>query len=124
MTSEATHVPTNGQISADSRNWAMMSHLSAFVMLLGVPSVIGPLVAWLVKKDQDAFVADQAKEALNFNLSFLIYGLVAAVSLIVLVGFILLPALFIAWVVLVIQAAIKASNGEYYRYPFTLRLVN
>lgn len=124
MTSEATHVPTNNQISADSRNWAMMSHLSAFVMLLGVPSVIGPLVAWLVKKDQDAFVADQAKEALNFNLSFLIYGLVAAVSLIVLVGFILLPALFIAWVVLVIQAAIKASNGEYYRYPFTLRLVN
>jgi uncharacterized protein len=110
-------------VSVDARNLAMLSHLSAFVMFLGVPSLIGPLVAWLIKKD-DAFVADQAKEALNFNISFLIYAVAAGVSVFLLVGLVLLPAVFVAWFVLVIVAAIKAGKGETYRYPFTIRFVN
>ncbi len=110
--------------SADSRNKAVFAHLSAFVTLVGIPSPIGPLVAWLVWKDQDEFAADQAKEALNFNLSVLLYGLVAAVSLIILVGFVLLPTVLIAWFVLTIVASIAASRGETYRYPMTIRLVS
>lgn len=109
--------------SRDARNAAALSHLSAFVMFLGVPAVIGPLVMWLVRKD-DPYVEFHAKEALNFNISFLIYGIVAAVSIILLVGLLLLPAVAITWFVLVIVAAIKSSNGEYYRYPWTIRFVN
>lgn len=120
---EHVPVPVAGP-SADSRNRAVFAHLSAFVTLVGVPSPLGPLVAWLVWKDQDAFAADQAKEALNFNLSILLYGLVAAVSLIVLVGFVLLPAVLIAWFVLTIAASVAASRGETYRYPMTIRFVS
>jgi uncharacterized protein len=115
-------VPSPIVPSPDQRNRAMASHLSALVMFVGIPSVLGPLVAWLVWKD-DPFVERQAKEALNFNLSFLIYATVAAFSILVLVGFILLPAVLIAWFVMVIDASVKASKGTEYRYPLTIRFV-
>lgn len=123
---ETPEVPPAASMSpsADSRNKAVFAHLSAFVTLLGIPSPLGPLVAWLVWKDQDAFAADQAKEALNFNISVLLYGLVAAISLILLVGIILLPAVLIGWFVLTIVAAVAASRGETYRYPLTIRFLN
>ena len=100
-----------------------MSLLSAFVAFFGIPSLVGPLVMWLLRKD-DPWTEYHAKEALNFNISFLIYGVVAALSIILLVGLILLPAVLITWFVLVIRAAIRTSAGEYYRYPMTMRLVN
>ena len=122
---EPRPVPADGfGPSADSRNKAVLAHLSAFVTLIGIPSPLGPLVAWLVWRDQDEFAADQAKEALNFNLSFLLYGLVAAVSLIVLVGLVLLPAVLIGWFVLTIAASVAASRGERYRYPATIRFIS
>ena len=108
----------------DSKNKAVFAHLSAFLTFVGIPAPIGPLVAWLVLKDQDPFAADQAKEALNFNLSFLLYSIVAGVSLLVLVGFILLPVVLILWFIFPILAAVAASRGEWYRYPLTLRIVN
>ncbi len=114
---------TAPSISTESRNWATLTHLSAFVTFFGIPSLVGPLVAWVLKKDEDPFVADQAKEALNFNVSFLIYGVVAALSILLLVGILLLPAVLVTWFVLVIQGAVRASKGEYYRYPFTMRLI-
>lgn len=110
------------EVTTESRNWATLSHLSAFVMFLGIPALVGPLVAWLLKRD-DPYVGDQAKEALNFNISFMIYGIAAAVSIILIVGLLLLPIVAVTWFVLVIRAAVKASAGEYYRYPFTLRFV-
>lgn len=109
--------------STDSKNWATLSHLSAFVIFLGIPTVVGPLVAWLIKRD-DPYAEFHAKEALNFNISFLLYGLVAGVSILLVVGLLLLPVVVVTWFVLTIRASIKASAGEYYRYPFTLRLVN
>jgi uncharacterized Tic20 family protein len=109
--------------SADSRNKAVIGHLSAFVTFVGIPSFLGPLVGWLVWRDTDPFAADQSKEALNFNLSFLLYGVVAAFSIILLVGFLLLPAVIVTWLVLTIVAAMAASKGETYRYPFTIRFV-
>lgn len=110
-------------VRTDSRNWATLTHLSAFIMFLGIPSPIGPLVAWLIKSD-DPEVVDAAKESLNFNISFLIYSIVAGISILLLVGIILLPAVLIAWFVLVIIAAVRTSNGEQYRYPFTIRLIS
>jgi uncharacterized Tic20 family protein len=110
-------------LSAESKNLATLSHLSAFATFIGIPPLVGPLVMWLVKKD-DPFVADQAREALNFNISFLIYAIAAAISIILIVGLIALPAVLIAWFVLVIVAAVRASRGESYRYPFTMRFVS
>ena len=110
-------------LSADAKNWAVIAHLSAFVMLLGIPAIIGPVVAWALKKE-DPYVDYHGKEAVNFNLSFLIYTAVSAVMILLLVGIILLPAVLVTWFVLVIVAAVKASNGEYYRYPFTIRFLS
>lgn len=114
----------------DSRNFALAAHLSALLSLfVGFPFV-GPLVIWLVRKD-DPHVRRHAAEALNFNLSIMLYAAVIAVVglllLIVLVGilvWLLLIGLGIVWVVLVIVAAVKAGQGEEYRYPLTIRFVN
>jgi len=92
-------------------------------MFLGVPALLGPLVMWLLRRD-DPYAAYHAKEALNFNISFMIYGMVSAFLIIFLIGLLLLPAVLITWFVLVIVAATKASAGEHYRYPLTLRLVS
>lgn len=111
--------------SSDQRTWAMLGHVAAFAGLV-VPfgNILGPLVIWLVKKDTMPFAADQAKEALNFNITWTIAMLVSAALVLVLIGIPLLAALTIAWLVLTIVAAVKASSGERYRYPLTLRLVS
>jgi hypothetical protein len=111
------------EASSNSRNLAMLSHLSAFVAFVGIPSLVGPLVVWLLNRD-DPYVEAQAKDALNFNISFFLYGLVAAISIIVLVGILALPAVVVAWFVLVIVASVKAANGENYRYPLTIQFVS
>jgi uncharacterized protein len=109
----------------DERTWGMIAHLSAFMFFLLPPvgAVLGPLVVWLARRDQSPFVASQAKEALNFNLSVLIAAAFCLILVFVLIGILLLAALFIAWLALTIIAAIKASEGIDYRYPVSLRLV-
>jgi len=116
--------------SNDDRTWALIGHLSAFsAFITGIGCVIGPLIVWLVKRDTLPFAADQAKEALNFNITAII---VAAALWIVTIGTFFIGALltvpiglllFVAWFVLTIIAAIKANEGVAYRYPFALRLV-
>ena len=106
-------VPTN-----DEKMLAMLAHLITFVS-----SFIGPLVIYLVKKDESAFVADQAKEVLNFHLSVLIYLAVAFLSLFVLIGFVLLPALGVFVFVVTIIGAIRAYEGNMYRYPLCIRFI-
>jgi uncharacterized protein len=107
------------------RTWGMLAHLSALaglvMPLLGI--VIGPLVVWLARGDASPFVSAHAKEALNFNLSVLLGAVVCIVLMLVLIGFLLGTALFIVWLVLTLIAAIKASEGESYRYPFSVRFV-
>jgi uncharacterized Tic20 family protein len=111
--------------------WAMIAHLSALIGLVTGMSFLGPLVVYLVKKDEDPYIREQAAEALNFNLSVLIYGFVLGLAtvilLVVLVGLLLIPVLIagaIAWLILVIMGAVKAGRGEPFRYPLTLRFVN
>lgn len=118
-----TTAPT--AISKEERNWAMLAHLSgllAFATLIG--GILGPLVMWLIRKDDMTFAADQAKEALNFQISVFVAGLIAGVLCLVLIGFVLLALLVIVDLILVIVAAVKASEGVVYRYPFNLRLIS
>ncbi len=118
-------------LSSDERTWALIGHLSAFSFFItGIGCVLGPLIVWLVKRDTLPFASEQAKEALNFNIT-MVLAFVALVAFTVLtfgIGVVLTwpigAALFIAWIVLTIIAAIKANEGVAYRYPFTLRLVS
>jgi len=122
MTTTTPIENTSAEISSDSRNWATLSHLSAFSVFMGIPSVVGPLVMWLLRRD-DPYAEHHAKEALNFNISIILYSVVAAISIIMLVGILALPAVLIAWFVLTIQGAMRASQGEYYEYPLTIRFI-
>ena len=122
--------PAAAPSEADERTWALLGHLSAFSAFIpGLGCVIGPLIVWLVKRDTMPFASEQAKEALNFNITAIIAALaLGAFTLITLgIGALLtVPlalALFVAWFVLTIVAAVKANNGEHYRYPFSIRLV-
>ncbi|MBS0421633.1 MAG: DUF4870 domain-containing protein [Proteobacteria bacterium] len=102
----------------------MLAHLTAFSgFLIPLGSVLGPLIVWLVKRDESPFVADQGKEGLNFNISVLLAGCVCGVLVFVFIGILLGVALFIYWLAMTIIAGIKASEGVRYRYPFTLRLI-
>lgn len=115
--------------AADRRNLGALAHLSAFVGLAGVPSFLGPLAVWLLHRERDPWVADQARDALNFNLSLLIYAAAAVVLSIVTLGvglLVTIPAVVvgaIAWLVVPVIAALRAADGNRYRYPFTLELV-
>lgn len=124
--------------SKDERNWAMFAHVSAIVtaLVLSLTSIpafgfLGPLVIYLMKKDESPFVADQAKEALNFNISvgivlFVMWLFAMALIWTIVIPFIMFPLMGLvglAALVMIIIAAMKASNGELYRYPFTLRLI-
>ena len=123
--------------SPGSRNWAAFAHLSTFSALVGVPfgNIIGPLVIWLATRREDAYAERHAREALNFNLSLSLYGLMLVVAgtvlLVVVIGLaVLLVAVlyffvfFFVWLILSIVAAIAASRGEEYTYPLTMRLVS
>jgi len=116
----------NGHPDKDARLWAMLCHLSTFAVWVGIPfgNILGPLIIWLIKKDEYPLVNDQGKEALNFQISMTIYSIVSVLLCFVLVGFVLIPIIVIADVVLTIIAAIKANDGIPYRYPMTIRLVS
>ena len=122
-------------ISGEERQWAMFAHLSALAGGLLTSAIggwgffIGPLVIWLMKKDTMPFVADQAKEALNFNITVSgIFVILLILSLLTLgIGFLVTAPIMliigIAALVFIIIASIKANQGIAYRYPMTLRLV-
>jgi uncharacterized protein len=113
-----------GATDQEIRNTAVVAHLSTFAgLIVPLGSVIGPLAVWLTRRDRDPFIDQAGREALNFGISIAIYGSVLLVAALMLVGIPLLMAGVIAWVVLASLAAAKASQGQPYRYPLTMRLV-
>ncbi len=124
MTPPPSHTWTHPSgLPSEVRNWALAAHLSAFAGAWVALAFLGPLVVWLVKRDDHPFIATHAREALNFNLSVLLYAVVGFVLIFVFVGFLLLPLIGLMWLVFTIVAAIRASNGQPYRYPLTVRFV-
>ena len=95
--------------------------LATFVMPFG--NILGPLILWLIKRADSPYLDAVGKEAVNFNISWTIYAVVAAISIFALVGIILLPLVGLVWLILIVLAAIQASEGKIYRYPLTIRLI-
>ena len=111
----------------DERTWATMAHASALIaMVVGGLMILGPLVVWLIKKNESAYVDYHGKEALNFQITMFGVDICAVVVGIATCGIgliVLLPLVVLANIILTILAAMAANRGEMYRYPFTLRLV-
>jgi uncharacterized Tic20 family protein len=118
--------PPSPSTSSDVRTWCVLCHASAllglFFHFLG--HILGPLVVWLMKRDGSPEIDAYGKESLNFQLSMLIYDAVAVVLCVFLIGIPILIGLWVANTVLVIIASVKAGQGEFYRYPFTIRFIN
>ncbi len=114
-----------GKKEREARLWGMLCHLTALSVYIGVPfgNILGPLVVWLIKKEEHPFVDDQGRESLNFQISITIYIVISGILILVLIGIPLLITLAVLNLVLVIIASIKANDGEPYRYPLTIRFI-
>ena len=104
--------PTN-----DEKTMGMLCHLT------GLISIIGPIIVWLLKKDESAFVDANGKQAINFQLSIIIYSIGSAILLIIGIGLILLFAIGVFAFIMIVVASIKAANGEVFQYPLSLQLI-
>lgn len=109
----------------EARKWAMISHLIALVGLLGngIGFLIGPLAVWLIKREDDPFIDEQGKEAVNFQITMLMAVIVSALCVLILIGFVMLFACLVLMVVFPIIGAMKANEGAHYRYPFAIRFI-
>jgi uncharacterized protein len=105
------------------RLWGMLAHLLSFVAAYIALGFLAPLIVLIVFGQRSAYVRAHAVESLNFNLSWLLYAIVAVVLAFLLIGIPILIALGIAYLVLVIIASVRANNGEFFRYPLTIRFV-
>jgi uncharacterized Tic20 family protein len=103
----------------------MICHLAALVGLLGngIGFLLGPLIVWLMKKDDDPFVDEQGKEAVNFQLTMFLAAIVSAVLILVLIGAFLLMIIAVLMIIFPIIGGLKAKEGEHYRYPLTIRFL-
>lgn len=125
VSSTSSATPSKDTPSKEERNWATLAHVSALLAFFTViGGIIGPLVIWLLRKEDMSFASDQAKEALNFQITVFLAGIVSAILCLILIGFVLLAILALVDLILIIIAAVKASEGVAYRYPFNLRLIS
>jgi uncharacterized Tic20 family protein len=107
----------------------MAAHLSALLGAWVALAFVGPLVVWLVKREEDPFLDDHAREALNFNLTMFVLLLLAFLAVIGTLGIGLIVVIPLAsliwlfWLVATIVGAVRAANGETYRYPLSIRFI-
>ena len=121
----------NEELSKDSRMWAMFCHLAGlagFVIPVVISGIIAPLIVWQVKKDEHPFIDEHGKEAVNFQISISLYMVIGIVAcLVTCIGAVLIPFLAVALgifdLVFLLIAALKANNGEHYRYPICIRFI-
>jgi hypothetical protein len=109
-----------------ARSWCIGLHLSGFSGILmgwSLMHIIAPLVIWLIKRADSSEIDVTGKEVLNFQISYSIYTGISILLCFVLVGFVLLPIVLIAWLICMVLASVRTSNGEAYRYPFTIRFL-
>jgi uncharacterized protein len=116
--------PGQPPLPADQeRLWAMLAHLLSFVAAYVALGFVAPLIVLLVFGPRSAFVRANAVESLNFNLTWLLYAVVGVILIFLVVGIFILIALGLAYLVLIIIASVRANNGEFFRYPLTIRFI-
>ncbi len=110
----------------NEKQWGMITHLAALAIFVGIPlgNIIGPLVIYLIKKDEFEFVSEQGKDVLNFQITWSLILLVSAILILAGIGILMLIGFGIAWLVLVIVGIVAASNGQSHRYPMTIKFFN
>jgi uncharacterized Tic20 family protein len=117
---------TREAIPRNVRQWAMFVHLSALFGLLGngIGFVLGPLVVWLIKKDDHPFIDRQGKESINFQLTMFLLLILSAILALVIIGFVLVIIVLVIMVVFPVIGAISANEGKDYKYPFSIRFIS
>ena len=118
--------PTPAYPVTQDHSMETLCHLLGLALLTPIPfaNILGPLILWLWKKDTCPGVDQHGKEAINFQISMSIYTILAGFSIFIVVGLVLLPSVIITNLVLIVIASMKASRGEFYRYPLTIRFIN
>ena len=116
---EPPSLPSDPVPTQDEKNLGLIMHVLSLVGF----SLIGPLIVWLVKKDESAFINAQGRELLNFQLSFLIYAIVCIPLCFVLIGIPLLIIVGLASFILTIIGLVKATEGKIYRFPATIKML-
>ena len=116
---------SDSNVPKQYRTWGMVCHISALCVYIGIPigNILAPLVIWLVKKEESPFIDRQGKEALNFQISFSIYGLIAWILCFILIGFLLFAIIIPLHIIFTIIAAVKANDGKNYQYPLCFRFL-
>lgn len=114
----------NRVLTETERNWAMLCHLSAFAgFFFPFGAIIGPLICWLTRKDESAWIYVNGKNALNFQLSMLLYIFLAIPLIFIILGIPIMMMLFILKIVCIIIASVKASKGELFKYPLAIPFI-
>lgn len=115
---------SNTNLSSEERTWASFCHLASLIgWIIPLGDLLAAAIIWLTKRDSSAFIDDQGKEALNYQISFYLYTLIAVILSCVYIGLFMLAALMIFDLIICIIAASKASQGIRYRYPGTIRFI-
>jgi len=119
--------PISAQSTQTQRTWAMLCHLAGFAVFLfrifPLANIVTPLAIWLIKKHTSPLVEDQGRESLNFQITISIALAISGLLIFARIGFVLVPLILIYDVVMIITAAIRANEGEWYKYPYSLRLI-
>jgi len=110
----------------DERTWGMLCHLSAlagYIIPIPFMNIIAPLIVYNVKRQEFDFVEDQGKESLNFQITMTLAMIVAGILALLLIGFLLIGLIALFSLIFTIIGAVKASQGEFYRYPFSYQFI-
>ena len=108
----------------DDRTWAMLCHLAAFAgSVVPLGHIVGPLIVWLLKKNDYPLTDDQGKQSLNFQISITLYSVLCIPLVFLLIGIPLIVALWILNIVFIIMAALRANKGDAYRYPLAIPFI-
>jgi len=111
-------------VTKSDKDFGLLVYASSFIgYLVPLGSILGPLIIWLMKREESAFVDQCGRSCLNFKLSLLIYVIISGVLALVGIGFILLILLGIFDLVCTVLAIIKASDGKVYKYPLTIKFI-
>lgn len=112
-------------VSSDERTWGVLTHAAAFAGF-AVPfgNVLGPLLIWLVKRDESRFLDANGKQAVNFQITWTIWIGIALLTLLIGIGLLIVPVVMLAWLIFVVLAMIRASEDQVYDYPLTIDLVS